>query len=167
MRNRVEKDAVRWRHWWIRVIPVRGFPGGRRSIGYRVPILGGRWLAGLVCLGGVACPSRGCQVCTGVQLVDPAPKPHGALGGRQTSAGYGPTTGASVSAQPLESRTKAWWSPRDMTTSRWCSIAAGCWSRWALPALLTLRSTPRCRASRSSRCSLCRGPASVTMVPLN
>ena len=64
------------------VSPLRGFPVGRRGIGCLVPILGGRRLACLVRLGGGACPSRGCQVDRAVQLVDPAPTPQGALGGR-------------------------------------------------------------------------------------
>ena len=53
-------------------------------------------------------PSGGCQVGTAltVQIVGPAPTPHGALGGRQASAGYGPATDASVFAQPSEGRTK-------------------------------------------------------------
>ena len=33
---------------------------------------------------------------------------HGALGGRQASAGYVPACDASPSAQPSEGRTKAW-----------------------------------------------------------
>ena len=65
------------------VVPLRGFPVGRRGIGCRVPILGGRRLAGLVRLVGMACPSRGCQAGMAVQLVGPAPTPHGAQGGRR------------------------------------------------------------------------------------
>ena len=51
------------------------------------------------------------------QLVGPVPAPHGALGGRQASAGYGPASDVSASVQPSEGRTKAWWPLRD-TTSR-------------------------------------------------
>ena len=97
------------------VIPIRDFPAVRRVIGHLVPILGGRRLAGLVRGGGGACPSGNCQVGMTGQLVDPAPAQHGALGGRQTSAGYGPARKASV--EPLEGRTRAWWPPSD-TTSR-------------------------------------------------
>ena len=82
------------------VSPLRGFPVERRGIGHLVPILCGRRLAGLVRLGGGVCPSAGCPVGTVGQLVGPAPTLHGALGGRQASAGYGPASGASVSAQP-------------------------------------------------------------------
>ena len=64
-----------------------------------------------------ACPSGGCQVGMAGQLVGPVPAPHGALSGLQASAGYGPASDASASAQPSEGRTKAWWPPRD-TTSR-------------------------------------------------
>ena len=99
------------------VVPLRGFPVGRRGIGCRVPILGGRRLAGLVRLVGRARPSRCCQAGMAVQLVGPAPTPHGALGGWQAFAGCGPATGASASAQPSEGRTKVWWPPLD-TTSR-------------------------------------------------
>ena len=56
---------------------------------------------------GGACPSICCQVDRAVQFVDPAPTPHGALGGRQVSAGYGPATGASAFAQSSEGCTKA------------------------------------------------------------
>ena len=98
------------------VLPLRGFPVERRGISHLVPILGQR-LAGLVRLGGGVCPSAGYQVGTVVQLVGPAPTLHGALGGRRASAGYGPASDASASAQPSECRTKAWWPPRD-TTSR-------------------------------------------------
>ena len=80
------------------VSPLRGFPVERRGIGHLVPILCGRRLAGLVRLGGGVCPSAGCPVGTVVQLVGPAPTLHGALGARQASAGYGPASGASVSA---------------------------------------------------------------------
>ena len=69
------------------VVPLRGFPVGRRGIGCRVPILGGRRLAGLVRLVGRARPSRCCQAGMAVQLVGPAPTPHGALGGWQAFAG--------------------------------------------------------------------------------
>ena len=62
----------------IGVVPLRGFPVGRRGIGCRVPILGGRRLAGLVRLVGRARPSRCCQAGMAVQLVGPAPTPHGA-----------------------------------------------------------------------------------------
>ena len=99
------------------VSPLRGFPVERRGVGHLVPILGGQRLAGLVRLGGGVGPSAGCQVGTVVQLVGPAPTLHGALGGRRESAGYGPTSDASASAQPSEGRTKSWWPPRD-TTSR-------------------------------------------------
>ena len=100
------------------VSPLRGFPVERRGIGHLVPILCGRRLAGLVRLGGgEVCPSAGCPVGTVVQLVGPAPTLHGALGGRRASAGYGPASGASVSAQPSAGRTKAGWPHRD-TTSR-------------------------------------------------
>ena len=99
------------------VSPLRGFPVDRRGIGHLVPSLGSQRLAGLVRLGGGVCPSAGCQVGTVDQLVGPAPTLHGALGGRRASAGYGPASDASASAQPSESRTKAWWPPRD-TTSR-------------------------------------------------
>ena len=105
------------------VSPLRGFPVERRGIGHLVPILCGRRLAGLVRLGGGVCPSAGCPVGTVVQLVGPAPTLHGALGGRQASAGYGPASGASVSAQPSAGRTRAWWPHRD-TTSRWCGAVA-------------------------------------------
>ena len=84
------------------VVPLRGFPVGRRGIGCRVPILGGRRLAGLVRLVGRARPSRCCQAGMAVQLVGPAPTPHGALGGWQAFAGCGPATGASASAQPSD-----------------------------------------------------------------
>ena len=57
-------------------------------------------------VGGGAYPSRGCQVGRAVQLVGPAPAPHGALGGRQASGGYGPATDASAFAQPSELGTK-------------------------------------------------------------
>ena len=90
--------------------PLASFPVGR--IGHLVPILGGRRLAGLVRVGGRACPSRGCQVGMAGHLVGPAPTPHGALGGRKASTGYDPATDASASAQPSEGRTKAWWPPR-------------------------------------------------------
>ena len=136
---------------------------GRRGIGCLLPILGGRRLAWLVRLGEGACPSRGCRVDRAVQFVGPAPTPHGALGGRQASTGYGPATDASAFAQPSEGRTKAWWPPRD-TTYRWCGVAAGSWSHWALPALLALTSTHRCHASESSKHSLRRGTAWVTEV---
>ena len=76
----------------IGVEPLRGFPVGRRGIGCRVPILGGRRLAGLVRLVGRARPSRGCQVGMAVQLVGPVPIQHGALGGRQAFTGCGPAT---------------------------------------------------------------------------
>ena len=89
----------------------------RRGIGHLVTILGGRPLARLVCVGGGACLSGGCKVGMAGQLVGPAPTPHGALGGRQASAGYGPAIDASASVQPSEGRTKAWWPPRD-TISR-------------------------------------------------
>ena len=69
-----------------------------------------------VCLVGRACPSRDCQAGMAVQLVGPAPTPHGALGGRQEFAGCGSATGASASAQPSEGRTKAWWPPLDTTS---------------------------------------------------
>ena len=69
------------------VVPLRVFPVGRRGIGCRVRILGGRRLAGLVRLVGRACPSRGCRACMAFQLVGQAPTPHGALGGRQAFAG--------------------------------------------------------------------------------
>ena len=59
------------------VVPLRGFPVGRRGIGCRVPILGSRRLAGLVRLVGRARPSRCCQAGMAVQLVGPAPTPHG------------------------------------------------------------------------------------------
>ena len=106
------------------VVPLRGFPLGRRGIGCRVPILGGRRITGPVRLVGRACPSRGCQTGMAVQLVGPAPSPHGALGGRQAFAGCGPATDASASAQPSEGRTKEWWLPLD-TTSRCCDVVAG------------------------------------------
>ena len=93
------------------VSPLRGFPVERRGIGHLVPILGGQWLAGLVRLREGVCPSAGCQVGTVVQLVGPAPTLHGALGGRQAFAGYGPASYASASAHPSEGRTKAWWPP--------------------------------------------------------
>ena len=64
------------------VSPLRGFPATRRGIGHRVPIVGGRWLAGQVRVGGGACPLRGCQIFLAGQLVGPAPTPHAALGGR-------------------------------------------------------------------------------------
>ena len=99
------------------VSPLRGFPVEGRGIGHLVPILCGRRLAGLVRLGGGVCPSAGCPVGTVVQLVGSAPTLHGALGGRRASAGYGPVSGASVSAQPSAGRTRAWWPHRD-TTSR-------------------------------------------------
>ena len=99
------------------VSPLRGFPEERRGIGHLVPILCGRRLAGLVRLGGGVCPSAGCPVGTVGQLVGPAPTLHSTLGGRQASAGYGPASGASVSAQPSAGRTRAWWPHRD-TTSR-------------------------------------------------
>ena len=54
------------------VSPLRGFPAVRRGIGHRVPILGGRRIAGLVRVGGGACLSGGCQVGMAVQLVGPA-----------------------------------------------------------------------------------------------
>ena len=95
------------------VSPLRGFPVERRGIGHLVPILCGRRLAGLVRLGGGVCPSAGCPVGTVGHLVGPAPTLHGALGGRQASAGYGPASGASVSAQPSAGRTRAWWPHRD------------------------------------------------------
>ena len=93
------------------VSPLRGFPVERSGIGHLVPIPGGQRLAGLDRLRGGVCPSAGCQVGTVVQLVGPAPTLHGALGGRQAFAGYGPASGASASAQPSEGRTKAWWPP--------------------------------------------------------
>ena len=65
---------------------------------------------------GGACPSRGCQVDRAVQFVDPAPTPHGAIGGRWAFAGYGPATDAFSSAQPSEGLTKAWWPHRDATS---------------------------------------------------
>ena len=144
------------------VSPLRGFPVERRGIGHLVPILGGRRLAGFVRLGGGVCPSAGCPVGMVVQLVGPAPTLHGALGGRRAYAGYGPASGASVSAQPSAGRTRAWWPHRD-TTYRWCGAVAESWSHWVLPALLVLASTPRCRASGSSRHSLRRGGASVRL----
>ena len=101
----------------IGVSPHRGFPVERRGIGHLVPIIGGRLLAGLVRVGGGVCPSAGFPVGTVVQLVGPAPSLHGALGGRRASAGYGPASGASVSAQPSAGRTRAWWHHHD-TTSR-------------------------------------------------
>ena len=79
----------------------RGFPAVRRGIGHLVPILGGRQLAVLVRGGEGACPSGGCQVGMAGQLVGPAPAPHGALSGRQASAGYGPASDVSASAQPV------------------------------------------------------------------
>ena len=82
-----------------------------------MPICGGRRLAGPVHSWGGACPSVGCQVGRAAQLVGPAPAPHGALGGRQASAGCGPATGASAFAQPSGGRMKAGWPPRN-TTSR-------------------------------------------------
>ena len=145
------------------VSPLRGFPVERRGIGHLVPILCGRRLAELVRLGGGVCPSAGCPVGTVVQLVGPAPTLHGALGGRRASAGYGPASGASVSARPSAGRTRAWWPHRD-TTSRWCGAVAESWIHWVLPALLVLASTPRCHASGSSRHSLRRGGASGTEV---
>ena len=48
---------------------------------------------------GGACPSRGCQAGMAVQLVGPAPTPHGGPDGRQASAGYIPAIGASASTQ--------------------------------------------------------------------
>ena len=72
----------------LQFAPLRGFPVGMRGIGCLVPILGGRRIATLVRLGGGACPSGGCHVGTAVQLVGPAPTPHGALGGRQASVGH-------------------------------------------------------------------------------
>ena len=75
---------------------------GRTGIGHLVPILGCRRLAGLVLDGG-SCPSGGCQVGMAGQLVGPAPAPHGALGGRQASAGYTPANDSSASAQPSSS----------------------------------------------------------------
>ena len=118
--ERCRKARLRWfGHVTIifGVVPLRRFPVGRRGIGCRVPILGGRRLAGLVSIVERACPSRGCQAGMAVQLVGPAPTSHGALGGRQAFAGCGPATGASASAQPSEGRTKEWWLPLD-TTSR-------------------------------------------------
>ena len=99
------------------VSPLRGFPVGRRGIGYLVPILGGRRLAELVRVWGGACRSGGCQVDMAGQLVGPLPTPHGALGGRQASEGYGPASDVSASVQPSAGRTRDWWPPRD-TTSR-------------------------------------------------
>ena len=61
------------------------------------------------------CASVGCQVGKAAQLVGPAPTPHGALGGRQASAGCGPATVAFT--QPAEGRMKAW-PPHDMTSRR-------------------------------------------------
>ena len=150
-------DCLWW--WCLAFSPVRGFHVGRRGICCLVPIIGGRRLAWLVRLGGGACPSRGCQVDRAVQFVDPAPTPHDALGGRWAFAGYGPATDAFSSAHPSEGRTRAWWHPRDRI-SRWCDVAAGSWSHWALTALLALASTPRCRASGSSKHSLRRGSLS-------
>ena len=71
-------------------------------------ILGGRRLAEVVPLVGGACPSGYCQVGTAGKLVGPVPTLHGALGGRQASAGYGPASDASASAQPSAGRKKAW-----------------------------------------------------------
>ena len=48
---------------------------------------------------GGSCPSGCCQVGMAVQLVGPAPAPHGAVGGRQVSAGYGPATVASAGSR--------------------------------------------------------------------
>ena len=145
------------------VSPLKGFHAVRRGIGHLVPILGGRRLAGLVRVGGGACPPGGCQGWYGGQLIDPVPTPHGALGGRQASAEYGPASDASASIQPSEGRMKAGWPPRD-TTSRWYGAVSESWNRWALPALLALASTSRCRASRSSKRLLRRGASSVTVV---
>ena len=82
-----------------------------------MPILSDPRLAGLVRGGGGACQLGGCQVGMASQLVGPVPTPHGAIGGRQSSAGYGPASDGSASVQPSEGRTKAWWPHRD-TTSR-------------------------------------------------
>ena len=90
------------------VSPLRGFPVGSRVIGHLVPILGGRRLAGLVRVWGGACPSGGCPVDMAGQLVVPLTTPHGALGGRQASAGigYGPASDVSASVQPSAGRTR-------------------------------------------------------------
>ena len=81
-----------------------------------MPILGGRRLARLVCGGGGACPSGGCQVGRAIQLVGPVPTSHGAVSGRQAPAGCGPATGASPPAQPSGGHMKAWWPPRNTTS---------------------------------------------------
>ena len=49
------------------VVPLRGFPVGRRGIGCRVPILSGRWLAGLVRLVQTCAPSVFFRICYGIQ----------------------------------------------------------------------------------------------------
>ena len=78
----------------------------KRGTGCLVHILSGRRHAGLVRLGGRACPSRCCHAGMVTQLVGPTPTQHGTLGGRQASAGYGPATGASASAQTSQGRTR-------------------------------------------------------------
>ena len=145
------------------VSPLRGFPVGRRDIGHLVPILGGRRLAWLVRVWGGAYPSGGYQVDMAGQLVCPLPTPHGTLGGRRASEGYGPASDVSASVQPSAGRMRGRWHPRD-ATSRWCGAVGGNWNRSALPALLVLGSTPRWRASTSSKRSLRRGASSVTAV---
>ena len=74
------------------IVLYRGFPVLRREIGHLVPIFGVQQLAGPVHLGGLACPSGGCQVGRAAQLIGPAPTSHGALGGRQESARCGLAT---------------------------------------------------------------------------
>ena len=107
------------------------------------------------------CQSGGCQVGRAVQLVGPAPTLHVALGGRQASAGCGPTTGGSAFAQPSGGCTKAWWPPRVTTTRCSCRVLN---LLSVVPVVMALTSMPRCHASGSSKRSLRRAPASVTMV---
>ena len=73
-----------------------------------MPICGGRRLAGPVHSRGGACPSVGCQVGRAAQLVGPAPAPHGALGGRQASAGCGPATGVPSSHSRVRRSYEGW-----------------------------------------------------------
>ena len=47
------------------------------------------------------------------QLVCPLPTPHGTLGGRRASEGYGPASDVSASVQPSADRMRGRWHPRD------------------------------------------------------